>query len=308
MLDSQIKTLIKQERLPASFTRVVEEVYLPIGEKLNRRFSSNSKGHIIGINGCPGSGKSTMALFLKAILESHHKRSVEIISIDDFYKTKQERNELAASIHPLFKTRGVPGTHDTLLANETLKSLKVASKERPCLIPRFNKAEDDRYSIDQWQSVDTTPDIIIFEGWCIAAQAQTEEELSQSINLLEQEHDTDALWRSAVNSKLQNKYRQLFSKLEYLIVLQPATPEIVLKWRIQQEEKLRDKLLSDPNPSDSATVKNASPVGMTDKELITFVMHYERLIRHMHINLPSLADILLNLDDKRAVTKLTIKD
>ena len=34
------------------------------------------------------------------------------ISIDDIYKTKNDRIKLSKKVHPLLLTRGVPGTHD----------------------------------------------------------------------------------------------------------------------------------------------------------------------------------------------------
>ena len=39
--------------------------------------------------------------------------NVAVLSIDDFYYTLAERKILAEEVHPLLRTRGVPGTHDT---------------------------------------------------------------------------------------------------------------------------------------------------------------------------------------------------
>lgn len=308
MRDLYIENLIQRERLPEGFIEVVDTVYLPIAEKLETEAKGKPQGHIIGINGCPGSGKSTMALFLKAILESKYELSVAIISIDDFYKTKQEREQLAIELHPLFKTRGVPGTHDIELANNTLGALSTATKQSPCLIPRFDKSKDDRYPINDWDAVLAAPDIIILEGWCVAVTAQKDEDLEPSINSLEQEQDADARWRKAVNSNIHGSYQGLFSKLEYLIVLQAATPEVVLKWRIEQEEKLRKSVAAEASHSNGAgNPGNTSPIGMSNQQLEKFVMHYERLIRHMHQNLPQLADIVVELDQQRGINNLLIK-
>ena len=49
---------------------------------------------------------------IKIILMRYFRLKVFKISIDDFYKTRKERIILSKKIHPLLKTRGVPGTHD----------------------------------------------------------------------------------------------------------------------------------------------------------------------------------------------------
>ena len=46
-----------------------------------------------------------------------------VFSIDDFYKTKIDRLRMSKKKHPLFITRGVPGTHDLKLLNQTNKNL-----------------------------------------------------------------------------------------------------------------------------------------------------------------------------------------
>ncbi len=67
------------------------------------------------VAGAQGSGKSTLAGFLTKSLTRAGVSSV-VLSIDDFYCTLQQRQQLAASVHPNFLTRGVPGTHDRLAA------------------------------------------------------------------------------------------------------------------------------------------------------------------------------------------------
>ena len=50
---------------------------------------------------------------------------------------------MSKKIHPLFLTRGVPGTHDVSLINNTIKKLKK-KKFKTVLIPKFDKSIDDR--------------------------------------------------------------------------------------------------------------------------------------------------------------------
>ena len=74
----------------------------------------------MGLSGCQGSGKSTLVKAIAHVLEDVHHVNAVVLSLDDFYLTKAERELLARTVHPLFATRGVPGTHDLDLLRQTL--------------------------------------------------------------------------------------------------------------------------------------------------------------------------------------------
>ncbi len=74
--------------------------------------AKKNKTMIVGLSGGQGTGKTTISSIIKIILEKYFKLNVFKISIDDFYKTRKERIILSKKVHPLLKTRGVPGTHD----------------------------------------------------------------------------------------------------------------------------------------------------------------------------------------------------
>ena len=78
----------------------------------------------MGFSGGQGSGKTTVTGILKIILEKFFKRRIHVSSIDDFYKTVEDRNKVSNEIHPLFKTRGVPGTHDIDLLKKFFNFIK----------------------------------------------------------------------------------------------------------------------------------------------------------------------------------------
>src|SRR5690606_41264080 len=59
---------------------------------------------------------------LPILLEDQGLR-VAIISLDDVYLTHDARQHLAATVHPLLQTRGVPGTHDVDLGVDTMTRL-----------------------------------------------------------------------------------------------------------------------------------------------------------------------------------------
>ena len=68
---------------------------------------------------------------------------VVYFSIDDFYKKSSERIIMSKKVHQLFKTRGVPGTHDTILIKKTFTNL-IKKNFQADTIPLFDKSKDDR--------------------------------------------------------------------------------------------------------------------------------------------------------------------
>ena len=123
--------------------------YLPLSEWIYSIYQKDKKTKIIGLSGGQGAGKSTITEILKFILKKKYKLNLCVFSIDDFYKTKAERKKMSKNIHPLFLTRGVPGTHDVSLINKTIKKLKKRNF-KTVLIPKFDKSSDDRSTKSKW--------------------------------------------------------------------------------------------------------------------------------------------------------------
>ena len=123
----RIRQAIADQRLPTEFVDTVNQYYALLSQRLYKTHYQkklNQGLKFFGIQGSQGSGKSTCASFLKLILESEYGLKVVVSSIDDFYLTREERQHLANDVHPLFLTRGVPGTHDIQLYLMCLKPLK----------------------------------------------------------------------------------------------------------------------------------------------------------------------------------------
>ena len=90
----------------------LKKTYIPISFWIEYKYIKKGKTLFLGFSGGQGSGKTTVVKILKIILKKFFKRKIYISSIDDFYKTLKDRNKMSHTIHSLFKTRGVPGTHD----------------------------------------------------------------------------------------------------------------------------------------------------------------------------------------------------
>lgn len=286
-LDDLLARFIAAHHLPEAYRDAVTTYWLPLAE----RIAGMDAGHplLIGINGAQGSGKSTMSDILSLLLRQEHRLRTCVLSIDDLYLTRSERLALARDVHPLFATRGVPGTHDLRLGIELIRHMQAAGEHDTVAIPAFDKARDDRRPEPDWPRHQGPVDVILFEGWCVGTPPQSETELAVPINALEADEDADGIWRRHVNDALAGEYRELFAMLDYLVLLKVPDFDTVFEWRGLQEEKLR----------------RASPGGeglMDQKALARFIRHYERLTRHNLEVLPDLADALFRIDhDHRVV-------
>jgi D-glycerate 3-kinase len=114
------KQFLQRNQLPDSYLDSANKWFTPLVAEFK---NPQQPAIIIGINGTQGSGKSTLADYLCTMLGEQGLNCVSL-SLDDFYLTRAERETLAAEVHPLLKTRGVPGTHDVSLALQTIDSLR----------------------------------------------------------------------------------------------------------------------------------------------------------------------------------------
>ena len=267
----------------------LKNFYIPICEKIYQDFKKNKKIKIIGLTGGQGAGKSTITQIIKLILNYKYNLNVAYFSIDDFYKTLKERKKLSKNIHRLFKTRGVPGTHDTKLLRKTFFDL-TKKKFKPILVPTFDKSKDDRAPQKKWKKIFKQPHIIIFEGWCVGARPQKNKNLIKPINILEKREDLKLIWRKKVNKELKNDYSKIFSKINRLIFLKVPNFECVYKWRLLQEKKLK--------------LTSKGKKIMSEIQVRQFIMYYERITMQMLKDLSSKAYAVLYLDKKHRFSKI----
>lgn len=285
------QSLINEMQLPTNFNQIVERIYLPLTTQILNQKSE--KPLFVNINGAQGTGKSTLTHFLKHLIEAETGLSVVEVSLDDFYSTRAERETLAQSLHPLFLTRGVPGTHDIKLMENTLCKLLEG---KACSIPRFNKATDDRYTEEQWVLSQKNTDIVLFEGWCNHSPVQNEKELLMPINHLESSEDPEGIWRHYANEQLKEYHHQVFNHADMSIMLKAPDFDKIYEWRRLQEDKLRDNT----RPSEQSRI-------MSPDKLKRFIQHYERITRHTLQHLPATADIVIPINADHSINKPLIK-
>ena len=237
---------------------------------------------VVGIAGPQGSGKTTLVC---ACAASH--RRVAHFSLDDVYLGQAARRALAARLHPLFATRGPPGTHDVEQFNTTLDALEGADPDSRTPIPAFDKVADDPFPRFRWPSFQGRPDLILIDGWCLGAATQDWQELKQPVNSLEAGDDPNGAWRGAVNDFLFAPYQAMFGRLDAILHLRAPSFDIVQDWRCQQEEGLLGR-----------------PLVLSDRaRIVRFVQHFERITRHMMAG-NRRADIEIQLDEQRNVAEV----
>lgn len=237
---------------------------------------------IVGVAGPQGSGKTTLVKAYAAF----HPRTAHF-SLDDVYLPSSLRRLIAESVHPLFATRGPPGTHNLVQLNETIGELTAAGEGAQTVLPAFDKVTDNPTHASHRPVFHGKPSVILVDGWCLGATAQTDDELVSAVNVLEAERDKDAIWRKEVNANLAGAYQLSFDMLHAIVSLQAPSFAIIQEWRCEQEEGLLNRDLTD---ADRARVAR-------------FIQHFERITRHM-MSGGRRADIEVQLDARRNVTEI----
>ena len=271
----------------------LKKIYIPISFWIENKYKKKDKILFLGLCGGQGSGKTTIAEILKIILKKFFKREIYVSSIDDFYKTLKDRDKISSSIHPLFKTRGVPGTHDTNLIKKFFIYIRKKNF-RKFKIPKFDKSTNDRFKKKYWHIINKRPEIVILEGWCVGAKPQSNSIIKRPVNILEKYEDKNLVWRKHVNKKLKNEYKKIFSIIDHFIFMKIPNFDLVFKWRLLQENKLKKK---------SQFKKKI----MSYNEIRRFIMFYQRITLQMIKDLSKSASIIMLLKKNHEIKKLLFR-
>ena len=251
-----------------------------------RRAEMRGRPIVVGICGAQGSGKTTLAAAL-----CHRLDRAVTLSLDDLYRTRADRETLARDVHPLLRTRGVPGTHDVALGLGVFDAVRSG---KAVALPRFDKARDDREPRAEWPVAPAGTQVVLFEGWCVGATSQKASAIVHPINALEADEDRQGKWRSFVNDALAGPYQGLFEQIDILVLLAAPSWDVVATWRMQQEHALRQSGATGPGVMD-------------DSQVVRFISHYERLTRHIIEEMPGRADLVIRLDEERRPVQLESK-
>ena len=271
----------------------LKKIYIPISFWINNKCKKKGRTLILGLSGSQGSGKTMVTGILQIILKKFFKKNIYIISIDDFYKTLRDRNRMSQQKHSLFKTRGVPGTHDINLIKNFFISVK-RKKFKKIKLPKFNKSIDDRSKKNYWHNINKRPEIIILEGWCVGAKPQIISSLRKPVNILERHEDKDLIWRKYANEKLKKEYKEVFAMIDYFVFMKVPNFKMVFKWRLLQESKLKKKF-------------HYKKKIMTYSAIKRFIMFYQRITLQMMKDLSKSASIVLLLKKNHEIKRVLFR-
>ena len=261
----------------------IKKFILPIIENIN-----HSPYNKFLLSGSQGVGKTTLLKIIEITLKKKFNKKILSISLDDFYFDKNEREKISKNIHPLLKTRGIPGTHDIMYLLNVIQ--RFDNSKYPIKLPLFDKLSDSR--LKKQRLINTKFDILILEGWCVGCPPISRKYLLSNINTLERQFDKAGKWRKYYSKQLKTKYSMLFQKFDSLIYLKAPSFKHVLSWRKKQENHLR-KL----NKKDKSS-------GMSTKEIANFIQYYEKITKWMLREMPNLADIVLYVNKDQKISKI----
>ncbi|MEQ8958101.1 MAG: glycerate kinase, partial [Coleofasciculus sp. C2-GNP5-27] len=229
-------------------------LWLPFAIQLADYRQQLERPLIQGILGGQGTGKTTLAVVLKLILAQLGYRTLSL-SIDDLYKTYQERQRLREH-DPRLIWRGPPGTHDVELGVQVLDKLRSPNSSDSILIPRFDKSAwqgaGDRTDFEPVQRAD----IILFEGWFVGVRPVAATVFA-GMTPAPIETESDRAFARDMNEQLK-QYLPLWERLDRLMVLYPIDYRLSLQWRRQAEAEM------------IATGKS----GMSDSQIHEFVKYF----------------------------------
>lgn len=234
---------------------------------------------LIAVVGAQGCGKTTLA---RAAAD---RFGAARISIDDVYLTRAERESMAREVHPLFVTRGPPGTHDLGLLHQLIDTLSAAGPDDETRIPDFDKRGDDRRPVKDWRVFRGRPSAILIDAWCLGAVPQEAADLAEPVNSLEADRDPDGRWRRTVNGHVGGAYADFIARFDAVLFLKAPCFDVVLDWRCQQE-------------ADLLGVAPADLPAAERERLARFIQSFERITRHM-LEGGVKANVVVQLDRNR---------
>ncbi|HEY9767967.1 MAG TPA: glycerate kinase [Coleofasciculaceae cyanobacterium] len=263
----------------------LERLWLPTALDLATAKQELGRTLIQGVLGSQGTGKTTLCIILKLIL-NYLGFSVATVSIDDLYLTYAERQVLQQQDSRLI-WRGPPGTHDLNLGLKIISQCLQQDNSIQILMPRFDKSAVNGAGDRTKSEIIAKPDILLFEGWFVGVQPIKEDYFNDSPAPINTSDDRQ--FALDCNQRLR-AYLPLWSQLDSLIVLYPEDYCLSKQWRKEAEHKM------------IATGKT----GMSDEECDRFVEYFWKSLHpELFIKpLTSTADLVVEIKSDRSLGRI----
>ncbi|MBP0005883.1 MAG: glycerate kinase [Cyanobacteria bacterium SBC] len=251
LADTEFVGMPLKDRSNAHFWPTLWDLWLPLALQLAEERRQLDRPFVQGILGGQGTGKTTLAAALTRIL-NRLGFTVVSVSIDDLYKTHEERQQLKRE-DPRFVRRGPPGTHDIALGLEVLDRLRQS--QTPLEIPRFDKSAYGGDGDRSTPEVVEKADIVLFEGWFVGARPVDEAAFDNPPPPIATSEDQNFARHC---NRLLRDYLPLWERLDRLMVLYPVDYHLSQQWRLQAEH---DAIAQGKD-------------GMSDAEIFEFVEYF----------------------------------
>ena len=263
----------------------LEKLWLPTALDLAVARQKLDRTLIQGVLGGQGTGKTTLCIILKLIL-NYFGFSVANLSIDDLYLTHEQRQDLRRQ-DPRLIWRGPPGTHDVALGLQVIEQCLQADNEAEILLPRFDKSKHNGSGDRINPESVAKPDILLFEGWFVGVRPLTEDCFNNCPEPIITREDRQ--FAKDNNQRLQ-AYLPLWDKLDSLIILYPEDYRLSQQWRQQAEQKMMA----------------SGKTGMKDEEIERFVEYFWKSL-HPELFIKPLiktADLVIEVKSDRSLGKI----
>lgn len=265
-------------------------------------FDKVKKPLIIGISGPQGSGKSYLVNLLQTELQKQHEKlNIVKFLIDDYYLTFLEQQKVTVeaekSGNRLLNGRGLPGTHDLELINQTFEKI-LSAEETEVKIPSYDKfCYDGSGDRGEWITVKLPIHVILFEGWFLGYESFDDDLIR--LNYLRagpfsqiQNYRLYEIEQLNENLKL---YQNIWKHLSKFIIFSTSDIQSVHKWRLEQEHQLikeKGQGMSDDQVKE-----------FVDRYMPCYYLYYEHIcdegiVKHENGNLR------IEIDDNRKYVKL----
>jgi len=226
-------------------TKTFVDYYLPlIQHYIDDREIKKINTYVIGLQGCQGVGKTVLTTLIKFFLRSKGYK-VEGFSIDDFYKSNDERLEMTKTYkgNPYYQiSRGIPGTHRY---TKILDTVKKAKSGKNFDILNFDKSvHEGRGDItENVTSVHEQQDFVILEGWCVNIPYV---EIDRFPSIIAQNEYANKIFKE-IDSRQEHfktvmgyikQYQMIWDLFDNKTYMLGKNIEWIKEWRAEQEERL----------------------------------------------------------------------
>ena len=206
----------------------------PFFSLLENYINSINNPIIIGFSGLPGSGKSTLGLWIDSVAREL-SLEIKVISLDDFYLPGHEM-DFAIKGNPWNVPRGFPGSHSLDLLHQSLDTfLETGLLSSPTFDKSLRDGKGDRSGWYEFKAK-----VVILEGWFVGCEPFSDsskiDELSDDkINLKLTQCEKD--YRILIQESLF-EYSKIWKKFTKLWHLKSSQFNNTILWKSQQENEM----------------------------------------------------------------------